>query len=160
MKEKYSSPVDRIGKKERSEMIKKHSPASPIIKNGICAFLVGGFICGVGEVIREGLLFLGLEGSLARTLTSLSLILLGALATSLGFFDRIASHAGAGVMLPITGFSNSVVSQALDSKSEGEVLGVGAKMFTIAGPVILFGTVAGAVFGVFYYISTFMGGSG
>ncbi len=157
MRDNYSSFIDRISENERKQMIKNHSPSSPIIKNTICAFLVGGLICGLGEAIREVLIFFGIEGDLAKTLASLSLILLGALATSLGFFDRIASHAGAGVMLPITGFSNSVVSQALDSRSEGEVLGVGAKMFTIAGPVILFGMVSGVIYGVFYYISTFMG---
>ena len=157
MQEKYSSFIDRISENERKQIVKKHSPGSPIIKNTILAFLVGGLICGLGEAIREGLVFFGLEDAMAKTLTSLSLILLGGVATSLGFFDRIASHAGAGAMLPITGFSNSVVSEAMDSRSEGEVLGVGAKMFTIAGPVILFGTISGVIYGVFYYISSFMG---
>ena len=157
IKEKYySSPIGRMEEEKKKQMIKEHSPNSPVLKNCFFAFLIGGLICSLGEVIREILILLTVEEDTAKILASLSLILLGALATALGIFDRIARRAGAGTMLPITGFSNSVVSQALDSRSEGKVLGIGAKIFTVAGPVILFGLVSGVVYGIFYYIAGFI----
>ena len=155
--ENYSSPVSRMDEEKKKQMIKEHSPHSPVIKNALFAFLIGGLICSFGELIRQLLILLKVDEDTAKLLASLSLIFLGALATALGIFDRIARRAGAGTMLPITGFSNSVVSQALDSQSEGRVLGIGAKIFTVAGPVILFGLVSGVIYGIFYYISGFIG---
>ena len=130
-----------------------HAPHSPVGKNCLFAFLFGGTICTLAQGILD--LFLkgcGLEREDAATLTSVTLILLAVVLTGLGFFDRIAKIAGAGTLVPITGFANSVVSPAIDSHAEGLVLGVGAKIFTVAGPVLLYGTLAGFVYGVIYWL--------
>ena len=146
-----------IGKKEYKKYAKARAPRSPILKNCIKAFLIGGTICTVGQVLlnvyKE---FCGLGEETAGTLVSVSLIFVAVLLTAIGVFDRIAKHAGAGTLVPITGFANSVVSPAIDSRAEGFVLGVGAKIFTVAGPVLLYGILAGAVYGVIYYISTLL----
>lgn len=130
-----------------------HAPASPTLKNCTLAFLIGGIICTVGQalllVYRD---LLSMPQKDAGTLTSVTLIFLAALLSGLGIFERIAKRAGGGTLVPITGFANSVVSPAIDSKSEGLILGVGAKIFTVAGPVLLYGTLAGAIFGVIYFI--------
>ena len=133
-----------------------HAPRSPILKNCLLAFVVGGSICALGQGLRDlygGLLHLSETD--AGTLTSVTLILLAVILTGFGYFDRIAKHAGAGTLVPITGFANSVVSPAIDSHAEGLILGVGAKIFTVAGPVLLYGTLAGAVYGVIYRIALF-----
>lgn len=144
-------------KEEKKQLIEKYSPHSPILKNCICAFLVGGTICLLGEAFLTGLVNVGLKNEDALPLVTAILILIAATLTALGVFDRIAKRAGAGTLLPVTGFSNAVVSEAMDSANEGLVLGVGAKIFTVAGPVILFGTAAGVLYGVIYYLlSTFM----
>ena len=144
-------------KEEKIKLIQKHSPRSPVLKNCICAFLTGGIICLLGEVILTVFLNMGLKKEDALPLVTASLILLAAVLTALGIFDRIAKRAGAGTLLPVTGFSNAVVSEAMDSANEGLILGVGAKIFTVAGPVILFGTAAGVLYGVIYYLlSLFM----
>lgn len=140
--------------KEYSVMVKKASPPSKHFKNCTFAFLVGGFICALGEVFFEIYMMLNINEESARLLTSVSLIFLAALLTGLKVFDDIAKFAGAGTLVPITGFANSVVSPAIEFKQEGFVLGVGAKMFTIAGPVIVYGTVASVVYGVIYWITT------
>ena len=132
-------------------LIKEHTPKSRHLKNLSLAFIFGALISALGE----GLLLLYksfFDEKTALTLVSLSLIFIASLLTALGVFDRIARHAGAGTLVPITGFSNAVTSQAIDAKSEGLVLGVGAKIFTIAGPVILFGITAGIIYGVIYYL--------
>ena len=139
-------------KEEKKQLIEKYSPHSPVLKNCIFAFFVGGIVCLLGEGILTGLLNLGMEKEAALPLVTASLILLAATLTALGIFDRIAKRAGAGTLLPVTGFSNAVVSEAMDSASEGLVLGVGAKIFTVAGPVILFGTAAGVLYGIIYYL--------
>lgn len=126
---------------------------SPCAKNCVCAFLFGGLICAIAQGLKE-LYMTFLKEEDAGTLVSVTLIFIAALLTGVGIFDRIAKHAGAGTLVPITGFSNAVASSALDAKGEGFVLGVGAKIFTIAGPVILYGITAGAVYGVIYYIVT------
>ncbi len=131
-----------------------HAPRSRIGKNCLRAFLVGGGIC----VGAEGLCNLyekvcSFDAETAATLTSVSLIFLAVLLTALGIFDRIAKFAGAGTLVPITGFANAVVSPAIDSRAEGPVLGVGAKIFTVAGPVLLYGTLAGAIYGVLYWLA-------
>ena len=139
-------------KEEKKRLIEKHSPRSPIIKNCLMSFLVGGSICILGEWLLTLFSSLGLENDEALPLVTASLILLAAIITALGFFDRIAKRAGAGTLIPVTGFSNAVVSEAMDSSSEGLILGVGAKIFTVAGPVILFGTACGVLYGIIYYI--------
>lgn len=139
-------------KEEKKNLIKKHSPHSPLAKNSVSAFFVGGFVCLLGEGILSLFLSLGMEEKVAMPLVSATLILIAAVMTALGIFDRAAKRAGAGTLLPVTGFSNAVVSEAMDAASEGLILGVGAKIFTVAGPVILFGTAAGVVYGVIYYV--------
>ncbi len=137
---------------EKQRLIKLHTPKSNVILNCIKAALVGGFICMGAEGLRLLYISLGISTDDAQLLTSVSIILIGAIATALGFFDSFARHAGAGTLVPITGFSNSIVSEAIDSRSEGYVLGVGTKIFTVAGPVILYATVSSVLFGLAYYI--------
>lgn len=130
------------------ERIKRHTPPSPLLKNCLFAFLFGGGICALGQWLSYLYRALGAEEETAYLLVSVTLILIAALLTGLGIFDRIARVAGAGTLVPVTGFANSVVSPAIDTKSEGLVLGVGAKIFTVAGPVILYGVLCGAIYGV------------
>ncbi len=144
----------KITVKEYNQMVKKQSPNSPHLKNFIWAFLVGGIICSMGEVFFHIFKNLGIEEENARLLASVTLIFEAAILTGLGVFDKIAKRAGAGTLVPITGFANAVVSPAIEFKKEGLVLGVGAKMFTIAGPVIVYGTVASVVYGIIYWITT------
>ena len=141
-----------IDKETYKKYATAHAKKSPIAKNCIWAFCVGGAICTLGELLSRTYKVWGLPKDDAGTLASVTLIFLVALLTGLGYFDCIAKHAGAGTLVPITGFANSVVSPAIDTKSEGLVLGVGAKIFTVAGPVLLYGTLAGAVYGVVYWI--------
>ena len=132
-----------------------HAPRSPMGKNCLLAFLFGGGICTLAQGLRE--IYTGLCGipeEDAATLTSVTLILAAVVLTGLGWFDRIAKLAGAGTLVPITGFANSVVSPAIDSRAEGLVLGVGAKIFTVSGPVLLYATLAGSVYGVGYWVFT------
>ena len=134
-------------------LVKAHAPHSPLGKNCLKAFLFGGAICTLGQLLLD--LYSRIPAITkedAGTLTSVSLILLAVLLTGIGVFDCIAKHAGAGTLVPITGFANAVVSPAIDSRAEGLVLGVGAKIFTVAGPVLLYGTLAGAIYGVLYYL--------
>ena len=130
-----------------------HAPRSPLGRDCLFAFLVGGSICTLGEGLRRIYgSFLGLPAERAATLTSVTLIALAVVLTAVGVFDRIAKWAGAGTLVPITGFANSVVSPAIDSHAEGLILGVGAKVFTISGPVLLYGTLAGSIWGVIYWV--------
>ena len=130
-----------------------HAPHSPMGKNCLLAFLIGGLICTLGQGLRDIYQNLcHMNETDAGTLTSATLILLAVVLTGLGWFDRIAKFAGAGTLVPITGFANSVVSPAIDSHAEGLILGVGAKIFTVAGPVLLYGTLAGSIYGVIYWI--------
>ena len=140
--------------KEYGEMVKKASPPSKHIKTYISSFLVGGIICAFGEVLLWLYTYVGITEESARMLTSVTLIFLASLLTGLKVFDNIAKVAGAGTLVPITGFSNAVTSPAIEFKKEGFILGVGAKMFTIAGPVIVYGTVASVVYGIIYWITT------
>ena len=133
--------------------VEARAPRSPLLKDCVLAFLVGGAICALGELLRHLYLdTLGMEKEGASTLVSVTLIAVAVILTGLGWFDRIAKYAGAGTLVPITGFANAVVSPAIDSHAEGLVLGVGAKIFTVAGPVLLYGTLAGAIWGVIYWI--------
>ena len=128
-----------------------HAPRSPLVKDCVHAFLIGGLICTIAQGLTTLYAFLGLPKEDAGMLTSVTLVFVAALLTGLGCFVKIAKFAGAGTLVPITGFANSVVSPAIDCKAEGWVLGVGAKIFTVAGPVLLYGTLAGAVWGVIYW---------
>ena len=125
---------------------------SPVARNCAAAFLVGGAISVLGQLLFALYRTLGASLEIAALLVSVSLVFLSVLLTALGVYDRIARFAGAGTLVPITGFANAVASPAIDTKSEGMILGVGAKTFTVAGPVLLYGTLAGALYGVVYYI--------
>ena len=127
---------------------------SPILKNCLLAFLVGGAICTLGQALSDLFLSLGIEEENAATLVSVTLVFLSALTTALGWFGKLAKHAGAGTLVPITGFANAVVAPAIDNKAEGLVPGLGAQVFVIAGPVILYGTLASALYGLIYYCFT------
>lgn len=138
--------------KEYDSMAKKQSPASPKVKDFVCAFVIGGLICVLGQLLMEWYTALGLEEKAVKMAVPSTLIFIAALLTGLKLFDKIAKHAGAGTLVPITGFANAVVSPAIEFKSEGQVLGLGAKMFTIAGPVLVFGFTASVVYGLILYI--------
>ena len=125
---------------------------SPLLKDCSVAFLMGGIICTIGEMFRQLYDSFGMSKDNAGMLTSVTLVFIAVLLTGLGVFDKIAKFAGAGTLVPITGFANSVASPAIDSRSEGYVLGVGAKIFTVCGPVLLYGTLAGAIYGVIYWL--------
>lgn len=133
---------------EYARYVSQHMPRSRKGRNMLRAFLVGGAICALGQGLIELYTALGLGPEAAGTACSVSLIFLGALLTGLGVYDKLAKSAGAGTLVPITGFANSVASPALEYRTEGSIAGTAAKMFLIAGPVIVFGTLAGAVYGV------------
>lgn len=141
-----------ISDKKYSEMVKKASPASPLLKNCLMAFLTGGGICSAGQVLFMVFEHIGMTVQETRAMVSVTLIVIAAILTGAGVFDKIGKHAGAGTVVPITGFSNSVVSPALEYKSEGFVMGTGANIFKIAGPVIAYGTLSSTAFGLIYYI--------
>lgn len=145
----------KISKKKYGELVKKASPPSPIFKNCIVAFCVGGFICVLGELLTLLYAELGAGQQQIKMLIPVTLIFFAVLLTALKIFDNIGKFAGAGTLVPITGFANAVASSAIEFKTEGFVLGVGAKIFTIAGPVIMYGTVASVVYGIIYWITTF-----
>ena len=132
---------------EYARRVRKVGPHSPLGVDCLWAFGVGGGICLLGEVLRQRYLTLGLEADLAGTLTSCTLIALSAVLTTLGLYQKLAARAGAGSLVPITGFANAVVSAAIEFKTEGRILGTGAKMSTIAGPVIVYGTLAAVIYG-------------
>lgn len=141
-----------IDKKTYKRFADAHAPKSPLIKDCLWAFCVGGGICALAQGLKD--IYMKICHMLetdAALLTSVTLIFLAVLLTGLGVFDNIAKHAGAGTLVPITGFANAVVSPAIDSGAEGPILGIGAKIFTVAGPVLLYGTLAGAVYGVIYW---------
>ena len=140
--------------KEYGKLIKSISPKSPIGKDCLMAFLVGGLICTIGQLCMNGYTALGLDKTGASTATCITLITLSALLTGLSLYDDIAKHAGAGTLVPITGFANSIAAPAVEFKTEGFILGVGAKMFTIAGPVIVYGVSASVLYGLIYWITT------
>lgn len=134
------------------QRVKKVSGASPKIKDFICAFVIGGIICVIGQLLSELYQSLGFQKEAVKMLVPVSLIFIAVVLTALKVFDDIAKHAGAGTLVPITGFANAVASPAIEFKSEGQILGIGVKMFTIAGPVILFGTAASVLYGVVYWL--------
>ena len=142
------------GKQEYKQMTKKASPPSPFLRNGLCAFVCGGAICTLGQALFSWYTAAGMPEDSARATVSVTLVGLVALFTGLGVYDDFAGFAGAGSLVPITGFANAMVSPAIEFKQEGFVLGVGANLFKIAGPVIAYGTAASVVYGVIYWITT------
>ncbi len=137
-----------ISQNDYQKLTEEKSPNSNLIKNCLWAFFVGGFICMIGQAFFNLYTYYGAVETNARAWTSITLIFIGVLLTALKVYDSIAKHAGAGTLVPITGFANSVASPAIEFKSEGYILGLGAKMFIIAGPVIVYGTLAGVIYGI------------
>ncbi len=139
---------------EYSRYVDSLAPKTKSLKNCVNAFLAGGLICCLGQVLMNVFKSMGLDETTAGAFVSISLVLLSAILTGLAVYDDIAKFAGAGTLVPITGFANSVVAPAVEFQTEGMILGTAAKMFTIAGPVIVYGTVASVVYGLIYWITT------
>ncbi len=137
-----------MSKKEYQKYVQDRAKKSPLLKDCVLAFLIGGAICVVGQAIMDGFTSLGLEKLDAGTATSITLVGLSALLTGLNLYNKLARYGGAGTLVPITGFANAVVSPAIDFKSEGFITGMSAKMFTVAGPVIVYGVTASVVYGL------------
>lgn len=144
-------PTLQVTPQEYKELSQSMTPKPTVLKNTIRAFIVGGSICAFGQVIINALTLAGLQRTDASTATTAFLILLGALLTGLGVYDELGKFAGAGSIIPVTGFANSIVSPALEFKREGYVMGVGAKLFTVAGPVLVYGITTSIVVGIIYY---------
>ena len=142
--------------KEYGKLVEDMAPKSPIGKDCLNAFWIGGLICTLGQLIMNGYMALGLDKEDAGTAMSMTLVALSALLTGLSLYDNIAKPAGAGTLVPITGFANAIAARAIEFKTEGFILGVGAKMFTIAGPVIVYGVSASVVYGLIYWIYTIL----
>jgi len=140
--------------KEYGKLVEELSPNSPVGKDCLSAFLVGGIICAIGQFFINYYTKLGLDKDAAGTAASMTLVVISAILTGLSLYDNIAKYAGAGTLVPITGFANSIAAPAVEFKTEGFILGVGAKMFTIAGPVIVYGVSASVVYGFIYWITT------
>lgn len=142
----------KVTEKEYAKMAERVSPNSNVLKDCLWAFCVGGAICTLGQFIKN--MFISMEFSVkdASTFVSILLIILSAAATAVGVYDNLAKHAGAGTIVPITGFANSIVSPAMEFKSEGYVIGIGGKMFVIAGPVLVYGTCASVLYGLIIFL--------
>ena len=143
-----------ISNKEHGRLTKKLSPPSAKVKDFLWAYIVGGLICVIGQLLMELYGYFGATEKQIKMLVPVTLIFIAALLTGLGLFQKIAKRAGAGTLVPITGFANAVVSPAIEFKNEGWILGLGAKIFQIAGPVIAYGTVASVVYGIIYWVAT------
>lgn len=141
-----------ISNNQYDKMVKKASPKSPVIIDCLKAFLIGGTICCFGQLLFWIYDKIGMNANETRAMVSVTLIVITAVLTGIGVFDKIAKHAGAGTIVPITGFANSVVSPALEFKSEGFIMGTGANIFKIAGPVILYSTVSATLYGFIYWL--------
>lgn len=142
--------------KEYGKLVEDISPKSPMGKDCLCAFVVGGIICTIGQFFINYYTKLGLDKDAAGTAASMTLVVISAILTGLSLYDNIAKYAGAGTLVPITGFANAIASPAVEFKTEGFILGVGAKMFTIAGPVIVYGVSASVVYGFIYWLTTLL----
>ena len=134
--------------KEYQAYVKRKAPRSPVVKDALLAFLTGGAICALGQLFLNGFLSLGMDKTDAGTAASVSLVFLSALATGAGLYARLARFAGAGTLVPITGFANAVAAPAVDFRSEGWITGAAVKMFAVAGPVIVYGTAASVLYGI------------
>ena len=140
--------------REYNKLVEDMAPKSPMWKDCLNAFWIGGLICVIGQLFMNLYIYLGLDETNAGTAASMSLVALSALLTGLSLYDDIAKHAGAGTLVPITGFANAIAAPAVEFKTEGMILGTAAKMFTIAGPVIVYGVSASVVYGLIYWITT------
>ena len=145
-----NNPLDT--QKDYQEYVNQKSPNSPILKNCFNAFWVGGLICSIGQIIFSFCLYKGLDETASGTIVSIILIALSAFLTGLNIFNKIGKFAGAGSLVPITGFANSIVAPAMEYKSEGYIMGVGAKMFTVAGPVLVYGISTSIIVGIVYFL--------
>ena len=141
-------------KQEYSSYVDKKSPNSPIFRNCFNAFWVGGLICSIGQIIMDFCIYQGMDKTSSSTVVSIVLIAISATLTGLNIFNKIGKFAGAGSLIPITGFANSIVSPAIEYKSEGYVMGVGGKMFTVAGPVLVYGISASVIIGIIALLFT------
>ena len=150
------SPPDPLTSEGKKEIIKKFTPPTGKLRSILPAALIGGILCGGAEALRRYYLYLGSGDKSSYLYISLTFIALSALLTALGIFDRIARFAGAGVLTPITGFANSVVSACIDSRNEGHIVGVGSKLFTVAGPVIAYGVLSSALYGLVYLLIPYL----
>lgn len=143
----------KVSKKQYSQMTGKSSPASPIWKDLFMAFISGGFICAVGQALTNiYMMDFSLSKKDASTWTSITLIAVASFLTAINWYGVVAKHAGAGTIVPITGFSNSITAPAIEFKSEGHVFGIGTKMFIMAGPVIVYGTISSMIYGLIVYM--------
>ena len=142
--------------KEYQKLVDDISPKSPVGKDCLGAFLVGGIICAIGQFFINYYARLGLDKTAAGTAASMTLVAMSAVLTGLSLYDNIAKFAGAGTLVPITGFANAIAAPAVEFKTEGFILGVGAKMFTIAGPVIVYGISASVIYGLIYWLFTIL----
>lgn len=145
-----NNPLDT--QKDYQEYVNQKSPNSPILKNCFNAFWVGGLICSIGQIIFSFCLYKGLDETSSGTIVSIILIAISAFLTALNIFNKIGKFAGAGSLVPITGFANSIVAPAMEYKSEGYIMGVGAKMFTVAGPVLVYGISTSIIVGIVYFL--------
>ncbi|MFQ9298390.1 MAG: stage V sporulation protein AC [Clostridia bacterium] len=145
-----NNPLDT--QKDYQEYVNQKSPNSPILKNCFNAFWVGGLICSIGQIIFSFCLYKGLDETASGTVVSIILIAISAFLTGLNIFNKIGKFAGAGSLVPITGFANSIVAPAMEYKSEGYIMGVGAKMFTVAGPVLVYGISTSIIVGFVYFL--------
>lgn len=148
--------VFKMTDKEYADFVAARAPSTRPVKNVLFAFLVGGGICVLGQGLTDIFIWAGLATDTAKLTSTVSLVFLSALLTALHVYDDIARFAGAGIVVPITGFANAVASPAIEFKTEGFILGVGAKMFVIAGPVIVYGVAASAVYGLIYWLTTLL----
>lgn len=139
-------------KDDYKKIVDKHSPKNQVLKNSFRAFWVGGVFCLIGQLISDMYIQIGFSTIDAGTLSTITLILISAILTALNVYDKIGNYAGAGSIIPITGFANSMVSAAMEYKKEGYVYGMGSKLFSIAGPVIVFGTISSVIVGLIYYL--------
>ncbi len=145
-----------ISNSEYNDLISQKAQKSPILKNIFFAFIIGGLICSLGQFIFDTSINMGISKDDASTVTSICLILLGAFLTAVNLYSRLGKIAGAGSTIPITGFSNSIVAPAIEFKSEGYILGIGANMFKVAGPVLVYGTTTAVILGFIYYIFNYI----
>jgi len=142
---------DKYSQQKYGELVKQISPNSPIVKNCIKAFFIGGLICIIGQFVMNSLQGFGLDQDSAGAYTTIIMIFLGVLLTGLNLYGKIGKFAGAGSIVPITGFANAVASPAMEFKKEGFILGLGAKLFVVAGPVIVYGVTSSVIVGLIYY---------
>jgi stage V sporulation protein AC len=152
MNEKTGSGEQQLEISEYQSLINRIMPRHTYLKNAILAFLVGGCICLIGQFILQIYTAQGLEQQQAQAATSATMVFLGAFLTGIGVYDRIGKHGGAGSIVPITGFANSIVAPAMEARREGFIFGIGARMFTIAGPVLVYGFLISVLIGIIYFL--------